>query len=174
MKKENYKILLNSINTFLFDVDGVLTDGSVILHSGEVIRTMSSKDSYAIQYAAKLGYQIFVITGGNSEEVKKRLENLGIKEVVLNSANKVEVFNELQVKYILDEKKCMYMGDDIPDYALMKFIGLAAAPQDAVPEIKQISDYVSPFGGGKGCVRDIIEQTLKVQGKWMLPEAHEW
>jgi|TARA_R110000737_G_C14612155_1_gene491164 3-deoxy-D-manno-octulosonate 8-phosphate phosphatase (KDO 8-P phosphatase) len=174
MKHENYKVVLNRINTFLFDVDGVLTDGSVMLYSGEVIRTMSSKDSYALQYATKLGYQIFIITGGNSEEVKMRLENLGITEVVLNSANKVSVFNELQVKYNLDEKTCCYMGDDIPDYALMDLVGLAAAPQDAVPEIKQIAQYVSPFSGGKGCVRDIIEQTLKVQGKWMLPEAHEW
>lgn len=174
MKKENYKVILNNIDTFLFDVDGVLTDGSVMLHSGEVIRTMSSKDSYAIQYAAKLGFNIFIITGGNSGEVKMRLEGLGVKEVILNSKNKVEVFNELQVKYNLDEKSCCYMGDDIPDYALMEIIGLAAAPQDAVAEIKSISDYVSPFMGGKGCVRDIIEQTLKVQGKWMLPEAHEW
>lgn len=174
MKKENYKIILNNINTFLFDVDGVLTDGSVILHSGEVIRTMSSKDSYALQYASKLGYNIFIVTGGNSEEVKMRLEGLGVTEVVLNSRNKVNVFNELQVKYNLDEKTCCYMGDDIPDYALMELIGLAVAPQDAVSEIKSVSDYVSPFGGGKGCVRDIIEQTLKAQGKWMLPEAHEW
>jgi len=174
MTQENYKITLNKITTFLFDVDGVLTDGSIILHSGEVIRTMSSKDSYAIQYAAKLGYQIFIITGGNSEEVKMRLEDLGVTEVILNSSNKVKVFNELQVKYNLDEKKCCYMGDDIPDYALMELIGLSAAPQDAVMEIKNISQYVSPFNGGKGCVRDVIEQTLKVQGKWMLPEAHEW
>jgi 3-deoxy-D-manno-octulosonate 8-phosphate phosphatase (KDO 8-P phosphatase) len=174
MRKENYKITLNKINTFLFDVDGVLTDGSVILHTGEVIRTMSSKDSYAIQYATKLGFKIFIITGGNSEEVKMRLENLGITEVALNAFNKVKVFKKLQEKYNLDEKTCCYMGDDIPDYALMETIGLAVAPQDAVSEIKQISQYISPFGGGKGCVRDIIEQTLKVQGKWMLPEAHEW
>lgn len=174
MIKENYKIILNRINTFIFDVDGVLTDGSVILHSGEVIRTMSSKDSYAIQYAAKIGYQFFVITGGNSQEVKMRLESLGITEVVLHSFNKVKVFHELKEKYNLDENKCCYMGDDIPDYSLLELIGLPTAPQDAAAEIKKIAKYVSPFSGGKGCVRDIIEQTLKVQGKWMLPEAFEW
>jgi 3-deoxy-D-manno-octulosonate 8-phosphate phosphatase (KDO 8-P phosphatase) len=174
MIKENYKITLNKIDTFLFDVDGVLTDGSVILHNGEVLRTINSKDSYAIQYASKLGYKIFIITGGNSEEVKMRLENLGITDVQLNSVNKFKVFEQLKEKYSLNENTCCYMGDDIPDYKLMEYVGLAVSPQDAVQEIKSISQYISPFGGGKGCVRDIIEQTLKAQGKWMLPEAHEW
>jgi 3-deoxy-D-manno-octulosonate 8-phosphate phosphatase (KDO 8-P phosphatase) len=171
---ENYKITLTKIDTFIFDVDGVLTDGMVMLYGGEVIRTMNSKDSYAIQYAAKLGYKIFIITGGNSQEVKMRLEGLGITEVILNAANKVNSFLELHTKYNLNPETCCYMGDDIPDYELLKRVGLPVAPQDAVPEVKQIAHYVSPYSGGKGCVRDIIEQSLKVQGKWMLPEAHEW
>lgn len=171
---ESYKTLLNEIDTFIFDVDGVLTDGTVLLHNNEVIRSMNSKDSYALQYAAKIGYRIFIITGGDSKEVKKRLLGLGITEVVLSANNKVAVFDQLAQQYSIDSQKVVYMGDDIPDLELMKKVLLPSCPQDSAVEIKQIVRYVSPFFGGKGCVRDIIEQTLRVQGKWMLPEAHEW
>ncbi len=171
---QSFKSILNQIDTFIFDVDGVLTDGTVLLYAGEVIRSMNSKDSYALQYAAKLGYSIFVITGGDSKEVKVRLEGAGVKEVVLSSVNKVRVYNELSQKYNIDAGKVLYMGDDIPDYELMKMVALPCCPKDSAVEIRQIAKYVSPIDGGKGCVRDIIEQTLRVQGKWMLPEAHEW
>jgi 3-deoxy-D-manno-octulosonate 8-phosphate phosphatase (KDO 8-P phosphatase) len=171
---ESFKTILPQITTFIFDVDGVLTDGSVLLYSGEVIRSMNSKDSYALQYAAKLGYKIFIITGGYSSEVQVRLEGLGITEVVLNAHNKVSSFEKLKEKHKLNPNEVMYMGDDIPDLELMKLIALPCCPQDSAVEIKKIARYVSPLKGGKGCVRDIIEQTLRVQDQWMLPEAYEW
>lgn len=171
---ESFKTLLPQIKTLIFDVDGVMTDGSVMLYAGEVVRSMNSKDSYAIQYAAKLGYSIFVITGGNSEEVKMRLESLGVKEVILSAHNKVLFYNNLKDKYGFNDSEVLYMGDDIPDMELLRQVGLSTCPADAAIEIKAISSYVSPAMGGKGCVRDVIEQILRVQGNWMLPEAHEW
>jgi 3-deoxy-D-manno-octulosonate 8-phosphate phosphatase (KDO 8-P phosphatase) len=171
---KSYKTILPQINTFIFDVDGVLTDGTVLLYSGEVIRSMNSKDSFAIQYAAKLGYRIFIITGGDSQEVKMRLERLGITDVVLSAKNKVDSFKILQEKYSIELENVLYMGDDIPDLHLLEMVALPCCPQDSAIEIKEIAAYVSPILGGKGCVRDVIEQTLRVQGKWMLPEAMEW
>lgn len=171
---ESFKTILPQIKTFIFDVDGVLTDGSILLYSGEVIRSVNVKDSYAIQYAAKLGYKIFIITGGDSEEVQVRLEGLGVTKVVLNAKNKVKSFEELKKKHQIDIDSVLYMGDDIPDLPLMKMVALPCCPQDSAVEVKSVARYVSPNLGGKGCVRDVIEQTLRVQGKWMLPEALEW
>lgn len=171
---ESFKTILPQIKCFIFDVDGVLTDGSVLLYSGEIIRTLNVKDSYAIQYASKLGYEIFIITGGESKEVQVRLEGLGITEVVLSAKNKLDAFETLKLKYKINPAEVLYMGDDIPDLALMKTIALPCCPQDSAVEIKQYVRYVSPIYGGRGCVRDVIEQTLRVQDKWMLPEAHEW
>ena len=170
----NYKEKLNHIKTFIFDVDGVLTNGEVHLINGEVARTLNSRDGYALQYASKVGYQIFIITGGSSEEVKKRLLDLGATEVLLKSKNKVEVYEKLKNKYNFQDGEVLYMGDDIPDYQVMQKVGVSACPQDAAVEIKQISDYQSPKNGGHHCVRDVIEQTLRVQGKWFLNEAFEW
>lgn len=170
----NYKEGLNKITTFIFDVDGVITNGDVILHNDEVIRTMNSRDGYALQYARKMGFNIFIITGGNSEEVKKRLLNVGATEVILSSRNKVNDYKLLQKKYGFKNDEVMYMGDDIPDYKIMKLVGVSACPQDASVEIKHIADYQSPNNGGRHCVRDIIEQTLRNQGKWFTEQAFEW
>lgn len=170
----SYKEQLNKVTTFIFDVDGVLTDGSVMLFQDEVIRTLNSRDGYAIQYASKMGYRILIITGGNSIQVKERLLNLGCAEVILSSSNKIEVYNQLKSKYNFMDDEVVYMGDDIPDYEVMKTVGLATCPQDAAVEIKNISHYQSPFNGGKNCVRDIIEQTLRVQGKWFQKDAFHW
>lgn len=170
----SYKISLSDITTFIFDVDGVLTDGTVQLFNNEVVRSLNAKDGYAIQYAAKMNYNIFIITGGNSVAVKDRLLAGGAKEVILQAANKVEVYEELKAKYQLSDKEVLFMGDDIPDFNVMKKVGIAACPQDAAVEIKSISHYQSPLKGGKNCVRDVIEQTLRVQGKWFTTEAHEW
>ncbi len=167
----NYKEGLNKITTFIFDVDGVLTNGDVILHNNEVIRTMNSRDGYAIQYAIKKGYRIFIITGGNSEEVKKRLLELGVLEVILKSQTKINDYLDLQKKYKFKNEEVLYMGDDIPDYQVMKLVGVSACPQDAATEIKHISDYQSPFNGGRHCVRDVIEQTLRNQDKWFSESA---
>lgn len=171
----NYKTTLRNITTFCFDVDGVFTDGVVILHpDGEQMRTANVRDGYAVQLAVKKGYRIAIITGGRSEAVKKRFHGLGVNDVFLGSSNKVNVLNTfLQQNGIRAEEVC-YMGDDIPDMRVMKQVGLAVCPADAASEIKDISAYVSPFAGGKGCVRDILEQTMKVQGKWLDDDSHEW
>lgn len=171
---KSYKEKLPAITTFILDVDGVLTDGSVQLLNDEVVRTLNSRDGYALQYAAKMGYRILIITGGNSEAVKFRLKNLGATEVRLESKNKMQVYTDLKSKYQFTNEEVLYMGDDIPDYEVMKNVHVATCPQDAATEIKHISHYQSPINGGKGCVRDVIEQTLRVQGKWFSETAFEW
>ncbi|MCR9173061.1 MAG: HAD hydrolase family protein [bacterium] len=171
---KSYKENLPSITTFVFDVDGVFTDGSVALFNDEVVRTLSSRDGYAVQYAAKLGFRILIVTGGNSEAVKVRLENLGATEVCLQSKNKMVVYKNLKEKYGFSDDEVLYMGDDIPDYQVMKVVKVATCPQDAAVEIKGISHYQSPINGGKGCIRDVIEQTLRSQGKWFSETAFEW
>lgn len=170
----SYKISLSSITTFIFDVDGVLTDGAVNLFTNEAVRSLNAKDGYALQYAAKMGYKIFIISGGSSNAVKDRLMLGGATKVVLQASNKVKVYTDLQSEYGFADKEVLYMGDDIPDYNVMKKVGIATCPQDAAIEIKNISHYQSPFKGGRQCVRDVIEQTLRVQGKWFTVEAHEW
>lgn len=170
----SFKERLNDITTFIFDVDGVLTDGSVSLFKGEVVRTLNSRDGYALQYASKMGYNIFIISGGTSEDVENRLLNLGVTEVFMGSKNKVEVYNGVKSKYDIKDINVAYMGDDIPDYRVMQMVGLSTCPQDAAVEIKHISHYQSPFLGGRHCVRDVIEQVLRVQGKWFTEDAFEW
>jgi 3-deoxy-D-manno-octulosonate 8-phosphate phosphatase (KDO 8-P phosphatase) len=170
----SYKTKLKNIDTFIFDVDGVLTDGSVYLINDEVGRVLNSRDGYAMQYASKMSYKIFIITGGNSKSVKKRLLGLGVTEVILKAKNKIDVYNSLKTKYDFKDESVLYMGDDIPDYNVMKQVGVATCPQDAAVEIKEISDYQSPYNGGRHCVRDVIEQTLRVQGKWFGDLSHQW
>lgn len=170
----SYKEKLNQIKAFMFDVDGVLTNGDVTLLNGDVIRTLNSKDAYAIQYATKMGYKIFIITGGNSIDVRDRLMSLGATEVHLSASNKEPFFLDILHRHGLSEVEVLYMGDDIPDYIVMTRAGVACCPQDAAIEIKQISDYQSPYNGGRNCVRDIIEQTLRVQGNWFSEKAFDW
>lgn len=162
----SYKERLPKITTFIFDVDGVLTDGTVTLYKDEVVRNLNSRDGYALNYASKKGYDIFIITGGNSEAVSDRLLSLGATEVRLNSSNKMAVYEELKSKYNFSDEEVLYMGDDIPDFEILQTVGMASCPQDAAVEIKAICHYQSPYIGGHHCVRDVIEQTLKVQGKW--------
>jgi 3-deoxy-D-manno-octulosonate 8-phosphate phosphatase (KDO 8-P phosphatase) len=163
----SYKQLLPNINTLIFDVDGVLTNGIVtIMPDGELIRHMNIKDGYALKTAVDKGYNVCIISGGTNEGVKTRLANLGIKDIYLGAHNKIEQYNELVKKYNLKTENVLYMGDDIPDYPVMKLVGLSCCPNDAAPEIQKISRYISYKKGGEGCVRDIIEQVLKVQGKW--------
>ena len=170
----SYKKKLAEVTTFIFDVDGVLTNGNVMLFRDEVVRTLNSRDGYAMQYAAKLGYSMYVVTGGNSVAVKNRLLKLGVNEVFLQSKNKKEVYEKLKEQKNLTDREILYMGDDIPDYEVMTLAGVSACPQDASVEIKEISDYQSPYLGGRHCVRDVIEQTLRVQGKWFGEQAIEW
>lgn len=166
-----YPEILTQINTFIFDVDGVLTDGKILLHpSGEQIRNMNIKDGYALQLAVKLGYRVIIITGGKSSTIRIRLEGLGIQDIYLGSRDKLDVFEEVLLTYQLDKDKILYMGDDIPDYFPMKEVGLAACPADAAPEIQAISKYISPVKGGEGCVREVIEKVMRAQKKWFDPQ----
>lgn len=163
----NYKTLLNQITTFAFDVDGVLTNGSLqVSTSGELIRTMNVKDGFVVKEALKAGYEVVVISGGTNEMVRKRLRDLGLTNIHLGIADKVECLEEFLEVYDIKPEHVAYMGDDIPDIYPMKMVGLATCPQDAVSEVKAIADYVSHKKGGEGCVRDLIEQVLKTQGKW--------
>ena len=170
----SYKEKLNPVTTFIFDVDGVLTDGSVIMYKDEVVRTLNSRDGYALQFASKMGYRIFIITGGNSEAIEKRLETLGVTEVCMRAHNKVDVYDTLKEKYGFEDEEVLYMGDDIPDYQVLQIVGVSTCPQDAAVELKTICDYQSPYNGGRHCVRDLIEQTMRVQGKWFSEKAFEW
>lgn len=161
--------LFKPITTFVFDVDGVLaTDILVILEGGDMARNMNSKDGYALQLAVKKGYKVAIISGGSSEAVRQRLERLGIKDVYLGVHNKKEKLLEFVEAHSLKWEEIMYMGDDIPDYGVMQMVGLPCCPSDAVPEIKQISRYISSYTGGKGCGRDVIEKVLKLNGHWDL------
>jgi 3-deoxy-D-manno-octulosonate 8-phosphate phosphatase (KDO 8-P phosphatase) len=171
----NYKALLSNVNTFIFDVDGVMTDGIVLLTpDGQMLRSMNVKDGYAIQLAIKKGYRIIIITGGNSEAVRQRFEGLGVQEVYLSIGNKLEVFHDIVKRDNLKMENILYMGDDIPDYEIMKEVGVAACPADAAQEIKHISKYISPVPGGKGCARDVLEQVMKVQDKWFDEDGFHW
>ncbi|WP_203258159.1 KdsC family phosphatase [Hyunsoonleella ulvae] len=167
MAEKSYKEYLHQITTFIFDVDGVLTDGTVhITSSGEMLRTMSIKDGYALKTAVDKGFNVCIITGGSNGGVKKRLAGLGITDIYMGAHNKIEQLNDYYNRKNVNAENVLYMGDDIPDYPVMKAIGLPCCPQDAVPEIKAISKYISHKNGGKGAVRDVIEQVLKVQDKW--------
>lgn len=171
----NYKIALKNITTFVFDFDGVLTDGKVyLLPPDQFVRTMNTRDSYAIQYAIKKGYRIVIITGGNNEMVRERMEYLGVKDVFLKAAHKLPVFEKFLNEHSISFENALYMGDDLPDYHAIKMAGIGACPKDAAEEVKAVSNYISPIEGGKGCVRDVIEQVLKSQGKWFDENNLEW
>jgi len=171
----NYKEALADINTFIFDYDGVFTNGTVILmNSGEPLRTANVKDGYALQLAVKKGYRIVIISGGRSESITNRFDALNVTDVFLSVDNKIEVYHKYLKDHQLEHKNVLYMGDDIPDYKIMQEVGVATCPADAAEEIKSISNYISHFNGGEGCVRDVIEQVLKVQGKWMNNDAYHW
>jgi 3-deoxy-D-manno-octulosonate 8-phosphate phosphatase (KDO 8-P phosphatase) len=172
---ENFKTKLTRVKAFIFDVDGVLTDGSVtLLPDGEQVRTMNIKDGYALQLAVKRGYKIAIISGGKSEMVRKRLNGLGIFDVYLAAKIKIDPYNEFIATYNINPDEILYMGDDIPDYEVMKRIGVPTCPNDSAQEIKDISIYVSQHKGGKGAVRDVIEQVLKVQNNWSNSEGFVW
>jgi len=163
----NFKQELGKVKAFIFDVDGVLATPQVYLHpGGELMRTMNTKDGYAMQYAVKQGYIIAIITGGKTEAVRLRFQGLGITDVYLGSSDKYPDFLDFIYKYTLEPANILYMGDDLPDYEVMSKVGLATCPADAVPEIKAISKYISDKNGGEGCARDVIEQVLRSQGKW--------
>jgi 3-deoxy-D-manno-octulosonate 8-phosphate phosphatase (KDO 8-P phosphatase) len=168
MSEINYKQLLKHISVFVFDVDGVLTDGKLhISEKGELLRQMNVKDGYALKHSLNKDYEICIISGGNNPAVKSRLEGLGIKNIYLGIEDKLKTLEDFSNLNNISYENICYMGDDIPDLPVMENVGLATSPQDAVPEVKAISHYVSHRNGGDACVRDIIEQVLKVQNNWM-------
>jgi len=165
---KSYKELMNEITTFILDVDGVLTDGTIhVTETGEMLRSMNIRDGYAMKAAIENGYTVCIISGGSNEGVRVRLRNLGITDIHLGVSDKVETFKEFIDIYNIKPEQVLYMGDDIPDFHVMKLVGLPTCPQNAAPEIKALSKYISHKDGGKGCVRDVIEQVMKVQHKWM-------
>lgn len=167
---------LTKIKALIFDVDGVLSAETITLHpNGEPMRTVNIKDGYALQLAVKCGLHVAIITGGRTEAVRKRYEGLGIKDVYLGAAVKTHEFDRFMEKYQLNPEEVLYMGDDIPDYEVLRLVGLPCCPADAAPEIKAICRYVSHRNGGYGCGRDVVEQVLRAQERWMSHEdAFGW
>lgn len=169
------KELLSGVTTFIFDYDGVMTDGTVYMDSnGDPLRTSNVKDGYAIQLASKLGYHLAVISGAVVTNITKRLNMLGVEDVFTGVPDKVLKLEEYMKQHQLTPDQVVFMGDDIPDIKVMRKVGVPVCPADAADEVKQVSVYVSRCPGGRGCVRDVIEQTLKVQGKWLTAEAYSW
>lgn len=163
---------LKKIKALVFDVDGVLSAETIYLHpNGEPMRTVNIKDGYALQLAVKCGLHVAIITGGNTEAVRKRYEGLGIKDVYLAAAVKTKEYAHFKEKHGLKDEEILYMGDDIPDYEVMSLCGLPCCPADAAPEIKEVAAYISHRNGGYGCGRDVVEQVLRAHGKWMSHEA---
>ncbi|HPD94589.1 MAG TPA: HAD-IIIA family hydrolase [Tenuifilaceae bacterium] len=164
---KNFKELLPQVKAFVFDVDGVFTDGTVLLHpSGELLRTSNTRDGYAVHVAIERGFPIAIISGGNSESVRSRFSVLGVPDIYLGVRDKVKILEEFRLKYGLELSELLYMGDDLPDYEVMQLVGVPTCPNDAAPEIKGLARYISLYNGGSGCVRDVIEQVLRVKGKW--------
>jgi 3-deoxy-D-manno-octulosonate 8-phosphate phosphatase (KDO 8-P phosphatase) len=173
MSSINYD--LRKIRGFIFDVDGVLSKDVIPLHpNGDPMRTVNIKDGYALQLAVKKGYQVAIITGGYTDSVKMRFERLGVKHIYMRSSVKMKDYIDFMNRTGLKPEEVLYAGDDIPDYEVMKLVGLPVAPADAASEIKDISLYISSKNGGEGIARDVIEQTMKTQGTWLTGEAFGW
>ena len=173
MSSINYD--LRKIRGFIFDVDGVLSKDVIPLHpNGDPMRTVNIKDGYALQLAVKKGYQVAIITGGYTDSVKMRFERLGVKHIYMRSSVKMKDYTDFMNRTGLKPEEVLYAGDDIPDYEVMKLVGLPVAPADAASEIKDISLYISSKNGGEGIARDVIEQTMKTHGTWLTGEAFGW
>ncbi len=171
----NYKAKLEEIELFVFDYDGVFTDGIVLLmDDGTNVRRANTRDGFAVQWAIKQGLKIAVLTGGKENAVEKRMKFLGVEEIHMGCSDKLKSLDNLCARLGVDLDKVLYMGDDMPDYPAMENVGLPVCPKDAANDILEISKYVSPFEGGKGCVRDILEQVMKLKGLWSTEKAYKW
>ena len=169
---EHYLKLLAGITTLMFDVDGVLTDGSVtIMPDGQLLRTLNARDGFALQLAVKKGLRVVIVTGGRSMAIKERLESLGIEDIYLGARHKLTVLEEYIKKHCIKLSEILYMGDDIPDYEVMSRVGIPACPHDAAYEILEISKYISDFPGGKGAARDVIEKVLRAKNLWFTDDS---
>jgi 3-deoxy-D-manno-octulosonate 8-phosphate phosphatase (KDO 8-P phosphatase) len=171
----NFKEELAAVKAFIFDIDGVLSLQTISLNAfGVPNRTVNLRDGYALQLAVKKGYHVGIITGSNSKEYQKRLKLLGVTDIFLNSRSKLEHYNYFRKKHNLENSEIMFMGDDIPDFEVMNVAGVPVCPSDADSEIKQVALYISDKKGGEGCVRDVIEQVLRLHNKWMNSDAFSW
>lgn len=157
------------IKAFVFDVDGVLTDHSIfVFENGKIIRKLNNKDLVALKKAVKHGYKVAIISGGSLGGLMEVFKEIGITDIYEKISDKKEAYDTFKYSYDIDDELVMYMGDDLPDYAVMRIVGLPVCPKNAAPEIKEITQYMSPFNGGEGCVRDVIEKVLKLKKKWHL------
>jgi len=171
----NFKEDLVKVKAFIFDIDGVLSLQTINLNSfGVPNRTVNLRDGYALQLAVKKGYHIGIISGSNSKKYQKRLRMLGVNDICLRSRSKLNDFNIFLKKHDLNKSDVLFMGDDIPDFEVMKEAGIPVCPSDADSEIKQVSSYISDKKGGEGCVRDVIEQVLRLHNNWMDSDAFIW
>ncbi len=163
---DNFKERLKDIKAFVFDVDGVFSQDMVLHTDGELTRHMNVKDGFAVKTAVDKGFIVCIISGGTSEAVRTRFQGLGVTDIYLGSHDKIDDYEDFYMKYEIKPEQILYMGDDIPDYEPMKASGLATCPADAVEEIQNIAHYISDKDGGKGCIRDVIEQVLRAQQVW--------
>jgi len=164
----NYLEKFKDINTFILDVDGVLTNSELlILENGALLRTMNVRDGYAIKRAVEKGYRVCIITGGQSKGVKLRLEGLGVTDIYDGVSDKMDIYTKYIKAHGLNPDTILYMGDDIPDYEVMRHVGLPVCPMDAAHEISEFAQYISPRKGGEGCVRDVIEKVLRLHDYWL-------
>ena len=155
------------ITTFMFDVDGVMTDGRLqVTDSGDFLRTFHTKDGYALRRAVEEGYNVVVITGGKGNSIEKRLTGLGITQFYTGAGDKLPIYQRYIEAHNINPLQILYMGDDLNDFTVMQKVGLATCPADACPEIKEISHYISPLKGGDGCVRDVVEKVMKLRENW--------
>lgn len=164
-----------NIKAFAFDIDGVLTQGDVLVNEeGQMLRRVNIKDGYALQHAVKQGYAIAIISGGKSEGMRKRFEGLGVQHIYLGQDHKEAAFADFLAKLNLEASEVAYMGDDMPDMPLLRKVGLSCCPKDAAVDVKEICAYISPFNGGEACVRELIERTMKIQNTWFNEDSHSW
>ncbi|MBM3432023.1 MAG: 3-deoxy-D-manno-octulosonate 8-phosphate phosphatase [Bacteroidetes bacterium] len=156
------------IRHFIFDIDGVLTDGTVyVMPGGEQVRRMNIKDGYAIQLADKMGYSLLIVSGSAPSAVADRLGKLGLDAIHFSVSDKADFISTHMQQACWDPKHTLYMGDDLPDLSAMMVVGLSACPSDAASELRAVANYISPYGGGRGCVRDVIEQVLRSNNHWI-------
>ncbi len=165
---KNVLAYFKQIDTFIFDVDGVMTDGKLLItEAGEFLRSFNAKDGYAIRRAVEEGYNVMIITGGKGGSIENRLRYMGVKQFYTNISDKLPVFKRFLKEHGIHASTVLFMGDDLNDYEVMQNVGLPCCPNDAVNEIINLSHYISPLKGGDGCVRDVIEKVMKLHGKWL-------
>ena len=159
------------VKAFVFDVDGVLTDHSIfVFENGKIVRKLNDKDLIALRKAVEHKYKIAIISGGSLNGLAPIFKEIGITDLYEKARDKKVAYDEFKTIYEIDNEQVLYMGDDLPDYQVMRRVGMPACPKTAVPEVKDIALYVSPFEGGEGCVRDVIEKVLRINRKWLVEE----